>query len=386
MYLYNGIIKKQSHLGSNKVTYISFTGDIAFSKYFKDSWKQDFLDVQVTDFLKDSNHVVANVEAPLTSQSVSSTRELNHFCDVQAGAWFKNIYADIWTLANNHILDCTEQGMLDTIKTANQNGAITIGAGSNVDQAQKPAIIQEDGGIGILAVTYKRGEFIRATSNSAGCLLFDETKRIKQAIKEIKAKNKWCVVIAHGGDEFAPLPMPYIRKLYKNFLKMGADVVVGHHPHVVQGYEKVGKKMIFYSLGNFVFDTDYQRQQRHSEYGILLKLAFDNENFTWDYIATKVNRENQTVEKTEPPTIFREITSKSYNLLWPIGARVTLENFKRAKSFAIPKTKNYNSLQWFNFYKEKTCLGHAICTYFGKYISYIPLWKKADKEIKDYLL
>ena len=368
------------------MTTISFTGDIAFSKYFKDSWKQDFLDVQITDFLRDSDHVVANVEAPLTSQSISSTRELNHFCDVQAGAWFKNIYADIWTLANNHILDCTEQGMLDTIKTANQNGAITIGAGSNVDQAQKPAIIQEDGGIGILAVTYKRGEFIRATSNSAGCLLFDETKRIKQAIKEIKGKNKWCIVIAHGGDEFAPLPMKYIRKLYKNFLKMGADVVIGHHPHVVQGYEKVGKKMIFYSLGNFVFDTDYQRQQRHSEYGILLKLAFDNENFNWDYVATKVNRENQMVEKTEAPTIFREITSKSYNLLWPIAARVTLENFKRAKSFAIPKTRNYNSLQWFNLYKERTCLGTAICTYFGKYISYIPLWKKADKEIKDYLL
>ena len=167
---------------------------------------------------------------------------------------------------------------------------------------------------------------------------------------------------------------------------MGADVVIGHHPHVVQGYEKVGKKMIFYSLGNFVFDTDYQRQQRHSEYGILLKLAFDNENFTWDYVATKVNRENQMVEKTEAPTIFREITSKSYNLLWPIAARVTLENFKRSKRFVIPKTRNYNSLQWFSFYKEKTCLGHAICTYFGKYISYIPLWKKADKQIKDYLL
>lgn len=368
------------------MTSLSFTGDIAFSKYFKDSWKEDFLDKQITDFLKESNHVIANVEAPLTSQSVSSTRELNHFCDTQAGSWFKNIYADIWTLANNHILDCTEQGMLDTIKTANQNGAITIGAGTNIDQAKKPAIIDKEGGIGILAVTYKRGEFIRATSNSAGCLLFDEPKRIKQAIKEIKAKNRWCVVIAHGGNEFAPLPMPYNRKLYKKFLKMGADVVVGHHPHVVQGYEKVKEKMIFYSLGNFVFDTDYQRQQRHSQYGILLKLAFDKESFTWEYIATQVNRQNQTVEKTDAPTIFRQITNKSFRILWPIAARVLLGNFQRAKRFAIPKTREYNRLQWFNFFKEKTSLTNALCTYIGKYISYIPFWKKADKEMKDYLL
>ena len=154
----------------------------------------------------------------------------------------------------------------------------------------------------------------------------------------------------------------------------------------IQGYEQVGKKMIFYSLGNFVFDTDYQRQQRHSQYGILLKLAFDKESFSWEYIATQVDRQNQRVEKTQAPTIFREITSKSYRILWPLAARVFLTNFQRAKRFAIPKTREFNRIQWFNFLKEKTCLKDALCTYIVKYVSYIPLWKKADKEMKDYLL
>ena len=66
-------------------------------------------------------------------------------------------------------------------------------------------------------------------------------------------------MVYHGGDEFFHVPMPYIRKQLKGYLDWGCDIVVAHHPHVVQGYEMLGKKAIFYSLGNFIFDTDYQR-------------------------------------------------------------------------------------------------------------------------------
>jgi hypothetical protein len=54
--------------------------------------------------------------------------------------------------------------------------------------------------------------------------------------------------------------------------------------------------------------------------------------------------------------------------------------------FAIPKTREYNRVSWFNFFKEKTSLKNALCAYWGKYYSYIPLWKKAPKELKDYVL
>ncbi len=367
------------------MTTIAFTGDIAFSKYFKVHWQKDFLDQNVKDFLHSSDHVVANVEAPLTLGAVSSAREINHFSNPQSSQWFKEISANIWTIANNHILDCDKTGMLDTIAAAHNIGSLTLGAGENKAEAAKPVIIDEGGGIGIFAVTYKRGEFIRATDTSPGCILFEDTKTIKEAIRQIKAKNKWCVIIAHGGDEFSSLPLPYMRNLYHKFLKLGADVVVGHHPHVVQNYETVGDKMIFYSLGNFVFDTDYQRKQKHSEYGILLKLSFTEESFKWDYIATKVNRSNQTVVTSDAPEIFCDVTHRDYKLLWPLSAREFLKSFVVAKNFVMPKTLNYNRRQWFNFHTEKIGLKNTLCVYAGKYISKLGLWKRADTKLYKYI-
>lgn len=367
------------------MTTISFTGDIAFSKYFKEHWQKEFLDDSILGFLNDSDHVVANVECPLTNSVVTSKMEINHFSDPQAGIWFKNISADIWTLANNHVLDCGEAGMLDTIKAAQKNGAITVGAGTDVNNASKYITLDCDGGIGVFAVTYKRAEFIRATENTPGCVLFDDTKRIKQIISEIKSKNRWCIIIAHGGDEFSNLPMPYMRNLYRKFLKFGADIVVGHHPHVVQNYEKVGDKMIFYSLGNFVFDTDYQRKQKYSEYGILLKLKFDNTAFSWEYLPTRVNRENQTVEKSSAPAIFCELNWKDYNLLWPLGAKKFWDNFIVAKNFVIPKTRTYKWINWFNLHREKIGLKNTLCLCCGKFISLFHLWKFADKKLCEYI-
>lgn len=367
------------------MTSIVFTGDIAFSKYFKDHWNKEFLDESVVEFLKKSDHIVANVESPLTDSGITSKMEISHLSNPASVEWFKNISADIWTISNNHILDCGEIGMLDTINAAQKYGAVTVGAGKNIVEASKHITLDGAGGIGIFAVTYKRAEYIRATEKAPGCVLFDETERIKKIIKEIKANNKWCIIIAHGGDEFSNLPMPYMRKLYKRFLKFGADIVVGHHPHVVQNYEKVGDKMIFYSLGNFVFDTDYQRKQKYSEYGILLNLSFEKNCFSWDYLATKVDRKNQTVVKTEPPEIFREISEKDYKLLWPLGAKKFMDNFIVAKTFVIPKTRNYKWYNWFELHKEKIGLKNAICLYWGNLLSKLSLWKYADKKLCDYI-
>ncbi len=367
------------------MTSIAFTGDIGFSRYFKDHWNKDFLDDKIKDFLGSSDHVVANVESPLTDSVITSKLSITHSTTQNAFEWFKNISADIWAISNNHIMDCGEVGMMDTINAAQKAGAVTVGAGRNIDEASKYITLDCEGGIGIFAVTYKRAEFIRATENNPGCVLFDETEKIKEVIKEIKSKNKWCIIIAHGGNEFSNLPMPYMRKLYKKFLSFGADIVVGHHPHVVQNYEKVGDKIIFYSLGNFVFDTDYQRQQKYSEYGVLIKLNFKNDSFSWDYLATKVNREIQTVESAPTPVIFDEVSERDYKLLWPLGAAKFMSNFIVSGTFVTPEKKNYSRYKWFNIHREKLGLKGALCLYWGKYVSKLSFWKFADKNLREYI-
>ena len=143
--------------------------------------------------------------------------------------------------------------------------------------------------------------------------------------------------------------------------------------------------MIFYSLGNFVFDTDYQRKQKYSEYGVLLNLSFDKESFSWDYLATKVNRESQTVETTTPPKIFREIRERDYRLLWPLAARKFMTNFVVAKKFVIPKTKKYKWYNWFNLHREKIGLKNALCLHWGNFLSAFSLWKLSDKNLRDYI-
>ena len=105
------------------MTTLSFTGDIAFSKYFKNAWKDPgFIDDKIADFLRDSDHVIANVECPLTGGDVAVDSSLTHASDPKAIAVLQHIHADIWNLANNHVLDCGVNGLLDTIHLAQDNG------------------------------------------------------------------------------------------------------------------------------------------------------------------------------------------------------------------------------------------------------------------------
>ena len=83
--------------------------------------------------------------------------------------------------------------------------------------------------------------------------------------------------------------------------------------------------------------------------------------------------------------IFREISKKDYTLLWPLGATKFLSNFVVAKTFVIPKTRNYKWYNWFNMHKEKIGLKNALCLYWGKFISIFSLWKFVDKDLCGYI-
>ena len=161
-----------------------------------------------------------------------------------------------------------------------------------------------------------------AGEDKGGCLSWSEMEIIRSIIQEIKTKCRWCVVVAHGGEEFTAIPSPYTRERYHAYLEMGADLVVCHHPHVPMNYETVGDKMIFYSLGNFIFDTDYQRAQFNTEKGILLKLHFTEDSYSFEAFGLKINRENEHIESAPLPKIFADIQEDDYNKLEPLAANV----------------------------------------------------------------
>ena len=366
------------------MTTVSFTGDISFSKYFTGAYERDFVHEGILKFLSSSDHVVANVECAVTGGDINSDRRLNHSTPPEAAKVLDAMGADVWTLANNHIMDCKEPGLQDTMENAKAHGAATLGVGRNVKEATTPVIWEQDGGIGVFSATYYR-EFLVCDEEKPGCLLLSETQRIKAVIKEIKSKCRWCVMVCHGGGEFAQLPLPYIRKRYKQFLSWGVDIVVGHHPHVVENYEFFGKKAIFYSLGNCIFDTDFQRAQKYTDCGMLLKLHFEQDKWTWEHQAVKIDRETQSLVPREDPAIFRNITAAQYALLWPLAVADFVKNDRVAKCFNHPEFNEKPFSWYFKKWKNRHCLSAAISFTAAPFLAKLGLWKLADKDIADYL-
>ena len=366
---------------------ISFTGDIAFSKYFKNAWEDPtFIHEGIVDFLRDSDHVVANVECPVTGGDVSVDSSLTHASDPGAVKCLNHICADIWTVANNHIMDCGAKGFADTVENAMVNGSRIFGAGVNKKEAARPLFLNEAGGVGILGVTYEVDDHVVAGEDKPGCIMYTDTETIKATIQEIKKTNRWCIVIAHAGEEFSSIPLPCVRKRYHEFLEYGADIVVGHHPHVVQNYETVGDKVIFYSLGNFIFDTNYQRIQNHTEFGMLIKLHLTEQAFSWEKLPIYIDRETQTVKPGKCPDIFCDISSKQYNKLRPLAVKIFFINNKKAHCFSDPDWNAYTAKDWFRHYVSRLGKDAVIRMHIDELLYHLRLWKLADKKLYSYLL
>lgn len=368
-----------------KSTRLIFTGDIGFDHYMDHKWEdEELLDSSILRFFDTADHVIANVEGPLFvpdgSEDSVGTSLLKHGMDPEAAAFLRKIHSDVWNICNNHIMDNGPAGMRSTLKVASLNNAITLGAGMNIEDASKPVILDCAGGIGLIGVGYQRA-CRKADENTPGCFSWSDMNLIKKQIEFIKAKCRWCVVVAHGGEEFTALPSPYTRNRYIDYLNMGADIVVSHHPHVPLNYETFKDKAIFYSLGNLIFDTDYQRSQFNTEKGILLGIDFTEDKFSFEAMGITINRKTERVEKGELPKIFVDVNEEEYNKLVPLAAKMLIRNTKRQLLFLKPEQfKNATEKEWYDNFYEPLRSGRVPGEILDFQIIY-PLSLEADKEV-----
>ena len=333
---------------------IVFTGDIGFDRYMDKRWTDEgLISDEVLKFMHNSDHVIANVEGPLVDNMQNTTTEgvlqLMHTMDPAAITVLKRMGADIWNLCNNHMMDAGQEGLSCTLQAAKAAGVSTIGAGMNIDEASSILRLNEAGGIGIIAVGYRRG-CKPASDTLGGCFMWNDVDRIRERIDEIKSNNRWCIIVAHAGEEFTALPSPYTRDKYLEFLDMGADIIVAHHPHVPMNYELIGeganRKAIFYSLGNFIFDTDYQRAQYNTEKGVLLRLSLNEKGFDFDAMGIRIDRESESIKRGELPRIFTNVDTTQYELLKALSAKMFIAATKRQQIYLNKAMAEYDSSQW----------------------------------------
>ena len=345
-------------------TSLVFTGDIGFDRYFYGKWDdEELISKEILDFLHSADHVIPNVEGPIANAEQNTTQsgvqQLLHTIDPKAVKVLKKMNADIWNICNNHIMDAGPYGIESTLNIAKELNVQTIGAGMNIDEARKPVIIDEAGGIGLFGVGYQRA-CRKADVDKPGCYSWSDLDAIQNTINEIKARCRWCIVVAHAGEEFTPLPSPYTRERYHKYLEMGADIVVGHHPHVPMNYETVGDKIIFYSLGNFIFDTDYQRSQHKTEFGIIVKLNFTENEFSYEPMGLKIVRGDEKIVKDELPPIFVDVQEEDFNLLSPLSAKMHIEATKRQMTYLKPEEfKGATEEKWKEHFSEELRTGRV---------------------------
>ena len=325
-------------MAKNK-TSIVFTGDIGFDRYMDHKWEdENLLSENVLDFFHSADHVCANVEGALIDSADDGSRGIFfHSMNPAATAVLEKMGADIWSIGNNHTMDAGRDGVISTKKIAADLGYKTFGAGLNIEEASKPVYLDEAGGIGMFGVSYM-AECIPATADEPGIFRWDDMDRIAKCIEEIKSKCRWCIVVAHGGEEFTSLPSPYTRERYIKYLELGADVVVGHHPHVPENYELFDNgKAIFYSLGNFIFDTDYQRVHLYTDLGVLLKLTFTETDMVFEAIGIQIVRAEERIVAAPLPDVFTDISAEEYELLAPLSAKAFVAEDMRKMVYLEPE-------------------------------------------------
>ncbi len=161
---------------------------------------------------------------------------------------------DVVSLANNHSKDYGTSAFLDTLTHLKESGVAWCGAGNNDAEAYAPTVLESPAGkVAFVAFTGIIPNGWPATASNPGCATITDPERVESAVKDAASKADYVVVSFHWGIELATSPDADQRELAHLAVDSGADLVLGHHPHVVQGLELYKNRLIAYSLGNYVF-------------------------------------------------------------------------------------------------------------------------------------
>jgi len=235
---------------------------------------------KMTDYFKRSDISLVNLEGAVSNRGAKVAKSYNFRFDPRTIPPLKAANINAVLLANNHIFDYGEIAFLDTLEHLEKSEIAILGAGRDITAAAAPFIFKteqlEIRVFGIASFPRERtgwdGASVGAAVNKAG-MLFAGRDSIdllkKNFIREDGVLN---VLLFHGGHEWTWKPDPGTRSLYTDLARSGADLIIGSHPHTVQGFEWLDGKLVFWSLGNYVFAG--MNGLDGGEEGLLIRLGY----------------------------------------------------------------------------------------------------------------
>jgi poly-gamma-glutamate synthesis protein (capsule biosynthesis protein) len=235
---------------------IGFTGDFCPWKRVEDQLKtadNESLFGTVRPFFAANDLNVLDLECPLTNAVTGIAKTGPHIKAAPAtAAILQYLNCKVVATANNHFKDYGWEGMQETYNTLQKHQIQWLGSGQNFEEASQTFYWKNDD-LTIALINVAENEWTTTFDTTPGCHPIDLVNVFNQ-IQEAKKKSDCIIIIAHGGHEHYELPSPRMKKWYRFFVDAGANAVIGHHTHIIAGYEVYQEAPIFYSLGNFCFD------------------------------------------------------------------------------------------------------------------------------------
>ncbi|MBX9955207.1 CapA family protein [Peribacillus simplex] len=250
---------------------MTMVGDVMMGRYVEEVTEKhgyEYLFRYVKPYFSNSDYVSGNYEHTALKGEVSNYKgadtpiRLNsNTSGVEA---VKDAGFSVVSLANNHMMDYEEQGLLDTIDEFKSTDMHYVGVGSNTVEAKNSIDYADVNGVRVatLGFTDVYGKDAVSKNDKAGLLnsnpdlLFEMIGKARDA----KQGNADLVVVnMHWGQEYSTSTTDRQKDLAKAIIDAGADIIIGHHPHVLQSFDVYKDGIIFYSLGNFIFDQGWTR-------------------------------------------------------------------------------------------------------------------------------
>lgn len=264
---------------------------------------------KVTGLIADADFAIVNAEAPITSyrKKIEFWKKYVYRSNPRALSAFVNAGIDAVTLANNHVLDYRYAGFSDFLRRLKKAGMHYFGGGSDEASARRPLVLDfQTVRVALLNYMDNYGPYYGvyaffAEDDRGGIAMLTE-QNLARDIASAREDADVVVAIIHAGDNYKPVTR--VQERYARYaIDAGADVVIGHHPHIYQEAELYRGKPILYSLGNFVFNTPGKDWFR---YGIVARLIVEGKKLSRIELVPIVTQ-NRIVKFQPRPAVGEEL-------------------------------------------------------------------------------